>query len=1321
MQPSLDHRQFALSNQSRLLTLSIPQFADYDIFSPEYLSLIVPPDAVASRQRVTAAKTLRIDARRGVAELSGSLLEDPTEDAVRSAATLSLYVRLRGDTWMPAVGTDSSVTVLLLMGLRSSISAPSGWGEVVQSGLSYEHVTRMNESTVLIEVPQFAQYSVTEPELITLTLPELAVRSNLAIVASPPILLRATPGQAQLSGTLTTDPTEAALATAGGHTLHLTLVHEEWSPEAFAAMQWAYDGAAAAESRAVVEAIVQGLLSEQNEPSGWNAVVRPLLALTNVSAGSDGRTMVLHLPLAPLYSISEPETLFVQLPASALSSDVSLFASPALVIGADAGVGFLGGHLHANPREEVLRAATGTNLSLVLGGDSWQPTVGQPHLSAEARQLNADLISGLISAQSEASGWNRVVLPRLLGALGGIVRLDDHAVLLELPHLADYEITAPETISALIPPAAVRSGRRAAMSSTLVVRPTTGRARLAGSFLHNPSEEAIRAAGTLELTISLTGDRWSPEIGRQASTADHAVARALLAGISPSLSVPSAWGSVVQQALTAANVRRTSDSSIAITVPPFLGYDIAEPETLTITLPAEVLLSRQPIAAVPQVRVLAANGSLELRGTLLITPTEVAIQGASPAPSLRLDLLGDSWAAGIGEFSMLNGSTPIPANAPASRALLAGVRSQQGGATGWNRVVQAALGPLDISRLTNSSLLISLPAARSGYEISEPETMTVAVPEAALLSGRQVFAAPQFIILPTPGQGRLSNSLVLNNSETDVQGGGVQLTVTLIGDSWAPTIGQRGSGTAASLTAQVLRSFISAQDEDSGWNAVVLQALVHSDLSYVDGSSITLSLPPFPAYDLLKAETVSVNIPPAAVASRQEIFAGIGASRTALQVSANTGTIQLEGSLFDYANETTIKGAGSYKIIITLTGDSWSTGVGQQDESGAGASAQLLQGLTSLQSESTGWNSIVRPGIPQRNVERTSDFVVTITVDQFASYDITAPETIQVVVPPIAVSSAQVVRAPSFVLVPIKGSASLSGGFIRSPGESTLCCGGGLQMTITLTDDSFADGVGVEPAASAALAQGLQSLQMEPHGWNLVVQPALIATNTSIVRVSEREVRLQLPPQPAYSIAEPETIVFTLPAATISSKQRLVAAPAKGIIVRPAPSAVTLGGSLHPTAEEASLRQLWGTTLTISLLDDAFLPGVALPGAASADLLKGIQSAQNESSHGWNAIVRPALSFTDVFWNATNASVSAAGAQTDRRPPHPTHPPHPPTLAIPTTHPIPQPDVGCAPLARPSCPPKLADHSSPPVWCRCSSYGCRNSTSMRSTRPRRWS
>ena len=52
-------------------------------------------------------------------------------------------------------------------------------------------------------------------------------------------------------------------------------------------------------------------------------------------------------------------------------------------------------------------------------------------------------------------------------------------------------------------------------------------------------------------------------------------------------------------------------------------------------------------------------------------------------------------------------------------------------------------------------------------------------------------------------------------------------------------------------------------------------------------------------------------------------------------------------------------------------------GVGQLDETGNGPSDQLIRGFTSRQSESFGWNAVVRAGMPQANVQRTTDTVWT--------------------------------------------------------------------------------------------------------------------------------------------------------------------------------------------------------------------------------------------------------------------------------------------------------------------------------------------------------
>ena len=221
-------------------------------------------------------------------------------------------------------------------------------------------------------------------------------------------------------------------------------------------------------------------------------------------------------------------------------------------------------------------------------------------------------------------------------------------------------------------------------------------------------------------------------------------------------------------------------------------------------------------------------------------------------------------------------------------------------------------------------------------------------------------------------------------------------------------------------------------------------------------------------------------------------------------------------------------------------------------------------------------------------------------------------------------------------MLPIKGLASLSGDFVKTPTEAVLCCGTGLRLNIILRDDTWAPNVDL----ATSLATGLQSLQTEPGGWTSVIQPALAANlnSSAVERLSDTEVVLTLPPLPQYAVREPETIIVTIPAVAVSSKQRLVAAPAQGIVVRAVPSTVLLGGSLYPTVEEAQLRALEGNTLVITLVGDAFLPTVTLPGGASTDLLQGIQSARNESDTSWNRIVRPALSYSDIYWSATNAS-----------------------------------------------------------------------------------
>jgi len=106
--------------------------------------------------------------------------------------------------------------------------------------------------------------------------------------------------------------------------------------------------------------------------------------------------------------------------------------------------------------------------------------------------------------------------------------------------------------------------------------------------------------------------------------------------------------------------------------------------------------------------------------------------------------------------------------------------------------------------------------------------------------------------------------------------------------------------------------------------------------------------------------------------------------------------------------------AGGKTIIITLTNDEWiAAGAGsfdlQRDE--------ILQGLDSAQSETLGWNLIVRDTELVTAVVRTSNTVVTITLTAKATYNITAQETITVTVPGTAILLGDdVLATPTFTV-----------------------------------------------------------------------------------------------------------------------------------------------------------------------------------------------------------------------------------------------------------------------------------------------------------------
>lgn len=135
-------------------------------------------------------------------------------------------------------------------------------------------------------------------------------------------------------------------------------------------------------------------------------------------------------------------------------------------------------------------------------------------------------------------------------------------------------------------------------------------------------------------------------------------------------------------------------------------------------------------------------------------------------------------------------------------------------------------------------------------------------------------------------------------------------------------------------------------------------------------------------------------------------------------------TAAITGSILG-ATEADIR-AGGKTIIITLSSDTWVAGAFN------GQRQAIINGLNSSGSEVFGWTNVVRALQSITGVVRNSATQVTITLDAFPTYNITANETITVTVPsPALVTSlVAVVATPTFTIsfIPDADGVRPSGG-----------------------------------------------------------------------------------------------------------------------------------------------------------------------------------------------------------------------------------------------------------------------------------------------------
>ena len=254
------------------------------------------------------------------AALTGTFLTTPTESEV-IAGTQTIIITLANGTWAATLST--AMKQAIIDAFIGAASETNGWTTRIQDALATSTVTRTNDTQATIILAAAPLYQIAADEPVTFDVPRIALDGS---PGSPTVTaftvdndLPSGAVSAALTGTFLTTPTEGEVVT-GSQTIIITLTNATWV------------AAGASAFNAVRQAIINGLVSDGEEATGWNTLVRDVMAVTTVTRTSNGVVTVI-LPATAGYSIAENETVTVTVPRAAIAGgDADVVATPTIEI-----------------------------------------------------------------------------------------------------------------------------------------------------------------------------------------------------------------------------------------------------------------------------------------------------------------------------------------------------------------------------------------------------------------------------------------------------------------------------------------------------------------------------------------------------------------------------------------------------------------------------------------------------------------------------------------------------------------------------------------------------------------------------------------------------------------------------------------------------------------------------------------------------------------------------------------------------------------------------------------------------------------------------
>lgn len=247
--------------------------------------------------------------------------------------------------------------------------------------------------------------------------------------------------------------------------------------------------------------------------------------------------------------------------------------------------------------------------------------------------------------------WEERILTSLTATSGAVQRLDDTTLAITIPRSVMYDTHAPEEVSVSVPGELLASRQRTVAEPSVVIYASPGRASLSGTLMAHNSELALRSPASYTLDVTLVGDKWVRELNLPAGAP---IVRKLLQGLRAAPAYeggmrrasaePHGWDAEVAPMLSEASVIRFDDQRLRVVIPQVAAFDIIEPSTIGLVVPAEALLSNVPIESGNTALIRASAGLVHASGSLLNATEASIVQGAT----LDLSLTADEWREEVG-------------------------------------------------------------------------------------------------------------------------------------------------------------------------------------------------------------------------------------------------------------------------------------------------------------------------------------------------------------------------------------------------------------------------------------------------------------------------------------------------------------------------------------------------------------------------------------------------------------------------------------------------------------------------------------------------